>query len=126
MRHITINFGARQLAQPSVWIFMFGRGQEKILKLMDAWFLLASFWKSMAQMADSVNINTEEIKKFSQTHVDDDDQPLFGDVDIWFQETLKPIRVPFIFCFVRVNMRQQRRASKSTRKSSEWVNQKAF
>ena len=105
---------------------MFGRGRKKILQLIDARFLLASFWKSMAQMVDSVNINTEGMKNFLQTHVDDDDQPLFGDIDIWFQETLKPILVPFIFCFVRVNMRQQRRASKSTRKSSERVNQKAF
>ena len=37
---------------------------------------------SIAQMVDSVNINTDEMKIFSQTHVDDDDQPLFGDVDI--------------------------------------------
>ena len=36
----------------------------------------------ITQMADSVNMNTEEMKNFSQTHVDDDDQPLFGDVDI--------------------------------------------
>ena len=89
---------------------------------MDAWFLLASFWKSMAQMADSVNINTEEMKNFSQTHVDDDDQPLFGDVDIWFQETLKPILVPyFSVSFVSTcdSKLEQRQASKSTRKSSE-------
>ena len=63
---------------------------------MDAGFLLASFCKSMEQMVDSVNINTDEMKKISQAHKDDEDQPLFGDVDIWFQETLKPILVPYI------------------------------
>ena len=35
---------------------------------MDARFLLASFWKSMAQMADSVNINTEDMK-ISRRHM---------------------------------------------------------
>ena len=39
-------------------------------------------WVLYTLLADSVNINTEEIKKFSQTLVDDDDQPLFGDVDV--------------------------------------------
>ena len=29
-----------------------------------------------------MNINTEGMKNFLQTHVDDDDQPLFGDMDI--------------------------------------------
>ena len=79
----------------------------------------------MAQMVDSVNINTDEMKIFSQTHVDDDGQPLFGDVDIWFQETLKPILVPYIsVLFVSTcdskgerASRPENRASKSTRKN---------
>ena len=47
-----------------------------------AGFLLASFCKSMAQMVDSVNINTEKMIKVWKADVDDEDQPVFGDVDI--------------------------------------------
>ena len=54
----------------------------------------------MALMEDSVNTNTDEINNVSQTHVDDEGQPLSADVDIWFQETLKPILVTYIFCFI--------------------------
>ena len=70
----------------------------------------------MAQMVGSVNINTEVMENFVQTHVDDDDQPLFGDMDIWFQETLKPIRVPFSFLF--------HSCQHATAKASEQVDQK--
>ena len=38
--------------------------------------------KFMALMVDSVNINTDEINDVSQTHVDDEGQPLSADVDI--------------------------------------------
>ena len=36
----------------------------------------------MALMEDSVNTNTDEINNVSQTHVDDEGQPLSADVDI--------------------------------------------
>ena len=61
---------------------MFGRGPKtyKRMEMLGSYPTCFSL-KFMALMVDSVNINTE-INDVSQTHVDDEGQPLSADVDI--------------------------------------------